>query len=219
MWWLRGMAIAVAGLSLVVWGCGDDSFGGTGQGTLQLMRFAPGAEDQPDFVGATGAQIDVCQNLCTSSGGGGGGGQLMVEPFSSTQVAAIVMNNGRSDITVRSIQVSYPGSGLTDLNTSVAGGFAVPGRRCAGNPSQPCAASFDCLTGLCVASETPIPFTVFDLGRKGLIGGQACDLGVEPSVAPSFVVISGLDADGEEFTISGGMNLELADFDNCEQNQ
>jgi hypothetical protein len=214
MWWLRGMAIGIAGLSLVVWGCGDDSFGGTGQGTLQLVRFGPGAEEQPDAVGATGAQIDVCQNLCVS----GEGGDVMLEEFSSTQVAAIVVNQGKSDIIVDSIQIGYPGSGLTDLNTAVAGGFAVPGGRCAGNSSIRCAAAFECVSGICTTSETAIPFTIFDLGRKSLVGGPACGLGVEPSIVPAFVAISGRDADGERYTISGGMNLELADFDNCEEN-
>ena len=63
MWWLRGMAIAVAGLSLVAWGCGDDSFGGTDQGTLQLMRFAPGAEDQPEHASSRGAECDTHTEL------------------------------------------------------------------------------------------------------------------------------------------------------------
>ncbi len=218
MRWLRGMAVALSGLSLTVWGCGSDDFGGTGQGTLQLVRFESGAEDQPDAVGATGAQIDVCQNLC-ASGGGGGGGEVMFEPFSSTQVAAMVINRGKSDITVHSVQVSYPNSGLTDLNTAVAGGFAVPGGRCAGNPSIACAASFECGTGICVTQETPIPFTILDLGRKDLVGGQSCEDGFEPNIIESFVAISGRDADGESFTISGGMNLEVANFDNCEESQ
>lgn len=215
MWWSRGLAMVTVGVSLTVLGCGSDSFGGTGQGTLQLVRFGSGAEEQPDFVGATGAQVDVCQNIC--QGQGGGGGMAMPEPFTSTQVAAFVVNRGRSDITVDSIQVSYPNSGLVDLNSTVAGGFAVPGGRCANNASQACVAAFECGGQTCVNAETPIPFTILSLDRKSLIAGDTCQFGFEPAVIPSFVVIRGRDAKGERFAVSGGMNLEVADFDNCMQ--
>lgn len=218
MRWLRGTAMVVSGLSLMVLGCGSDSFGGTGQGTLQLTSFATGSEDQPDAVGATGAQIDVCQSLCTQQGGGGGGGEVMPEPFTSTQVAAILINRGKSDITVHSIQVSYPNSGLVDLNTSVAGGFVVPGGRCSNNPSQACAAAFECGGQLCVTTETPIPFTMLSLDRKSLLAGDTCETGFEPSIIPSFVIIRGEDGAGEDYAVSGGMNLEIANFDNCEDN-
>jgi hypothetical protein len=209
--------MVIAGLSLMVWGCGSDSFGGTGQGTLQLVRFGTGAEEQPDAVGATGAQIDVCQNICMQQGGGGGGGQMLPEPFTSTLVAAFVVNRGKSDITVDSIQVSYPNSGLVDLNTAVAGGFAVPGGRCSNNPSQSCAAAFECGGQLCVNQETAIPFTMLSLDRKSLLAGNDCGTGLDPFIIPSFVIIRGRDADGEGFAVSGGINLEIADFDNCEQ--
>ncbi len=216
MRWLRGTAMVISGLGLtvMVWGCGSDSFGGTGQGTLQLMRFANGSTDQPDVVTATGAQIDVCLDLCTNSGQGG---DIMIEPFSSTQVAAIVVNRGKSDITVDRITVSYPNSGLPDSNSQIAGGFAVPGGRCSDNSSIACAASFECGGSTCVTSETPLPFTIFSLDRKDLIGGPNCVNGFPPEVVQSFVTISGRDATGDHFTISGGMNLELANFDNCQQ--
>jgi len=218
MRWLRGTAMVISGLSLMVWGCGSDNFGGTGQGTLQLTRFVSGSLDQPDAVDATGAQVDVCQSLCVQQGGGGGGGQAMPEPFTSTLVAAVVVNRGKSDITVHSIQVSYPNSGLVDLNTSVAGGFAVPGGRCSNNPSQACAAAFECGGQLCVTSETLIPFTMLSLDRKSLLAGDSCATGLDPFVIPSFVIIRGEDATGEDFAVSGGMNLEIANFDNCEEN-
>ncbi len=216
MRWLRGTAIVISGLSLMVWGCGSDSFGGTDQGTLQLTRFASGAESQPDAVFATSAQIDVCQTLCMQQGGGGGG-QQMIEPFTSTLVSAVVVNRGKSDVTVDSIHVTYPNSGLVDLNTAVAGGFAIPGGRCSNNPAQSCAANFECLGAPCVNSETEIPFTMLSLDRKALIAGDSCDAGFEPAIITSFVTVRGRDADGERFAVSGGMNLEVANFDNCQQ--
>ncbi len=211
MRWLRGLAILVVGLSAVQMGCGSDSFGGTGQGTLQLVRFGDGAEDQPDAVGPTGAQVDVCQSLCS----GGGGGEIMVEPYTSTIVAAFVVNEGKSDIVIDSIQVSYPNAGLTDMNTAVAGGFVVPGRRCSDNATVRCADDFEC-NAACVSQETAIPFTMLDLDRKDLLGGDACATGLQPSLVATFVSIRGRDADGERYTINGGMNLEAANFDNCE---
>lgn len=216
MWWLRGMAMGLVVASVAMWGCGSDSYGGVGQGTLQLMRFGSSVEDQPDAVGATGAQIDVCQNLCEAQGGGGG--QIMVEPFSSTQVAAFVINRGRSDIVVESIHISYPNSGLTDFNSTVAGGLSVPGTRCSNNPSQACAAAFECGGQPCIGQEAAIPFTLLSLDRKALIAGDACAFGFDPAVLTSFVVISGRDASGERFAISGGINMEVADYDNCQQN-
>ncbi len=210
MRWLRGLAILVVGLAAVQMGCGSDSCGGTGQCTVQLVGFGDGAEDQPDAVGPTGAQVDVCQNLCS----GGGGGEIMFEPYTSTIAAAFLVNEGKSDVVVDSIQVSYPNSGLTDAEP-IRGGFIVPGRRCSENATVRCANDFECV-GVCVSQQTTIPFTIFDLAHKDLIGGPACSTGVEPDQIPSFVTISGRDADGERFTISGGMNLETANFDNCE---
>jgi hypothetical protein len=213
------LTVLAVGLGAMQVGCGSDSFGGTDQGTLNLVRFASAVEDQPDAVGPTGAQIDVCQNLCQSSGGGGGGGEITFEPFSSTLVSAIVVNEGKSDIVIDRIQVNYPNSGLTDLNTSVAGGLVVPGRRCSNNPTTRCADAFECGGSPCVSQETPVSFTMFDLSRKDLIGGDSCSGGQQPMIIPSFVSIRGADADGERYTVSGGMNLETADFDNCENNQ
>lgn len=208
--------MVAVGLCLAVSGCGSDSFGGVGQGTLQLMRFGSSVEDQPDAVSATGAQVDVCQNLCQGGGGGGIGGQLMPEPFTSTQVAAFVQNRGRSDIVVESIHVSYPNSGLTDFNSFVAGGFTVPGMRCSNNPAQPCAANWECNNLPCVASETAVPFTLMTLDRKALVAGDECPF-IDPDVIPSFVVLRGRDASGERYAVSGGINIEIADFDNCQQ--
>ncbi len=211
MRWLRGLAVLVVALSAVQMGCGSDGCGGTGQCTLQLVRFGDGAVGQADAVGPTSAQVDVCQGICSS----GSGGSLMSEPYTSTFVSAFVVNEGKSDIVINSIQVSYPNSGLTDLNTGVAGGLIVPGRRCSDNPTLRCADDFECV-GVCVSQETAIPFLMFDLDRKNLIGGPACSTGVEPGLIGAFVTIGGRDADGERFTINGGMNLETANFDNCE---
>ncbi len=213
MRWLRGLVMLVSTLSVTLWGCGSDSFGGTGQGTLQLMRFESGVDDQPDFVSSTGSQIDVCIDLCT---GTGGSGEVMIEPFSSTQAAAIVMNRGKSDITVDRIGISYPNSGLADSNIAVAGGFAIPGGRCSNNSSLACASSIDCNGDLCVNSESAVPFTLLTLDRKELIGGPNCVNGFTPDVIETFVTISGRDVEGERYTISGGMNLEVANYDNCE---
>jgi hypothetical protein len=215
MRWLRGLAILVVGLSAAQFGCGSDSFGGTGQGTLQLVRFGSGADEQPDSVGNTSAQADVCLNFC---GATNILEEATLEPFSSTQVAAFLVNRGKSDITIRSIQASFPNSGLPDLNTAVAGGFAVPGGRCVDNPSVSCAADFECNGSFCVTQETPINFTILDLERKQLLAGDECNTGLVPRSIPSFVTIAGIDAEGENFTISGGMNIEVANFDNCDDN-
>ena len=208
MGWLRGASLIAVVLGLVVVSCGSDR-----QETLQLMRFIDPVEMQPDAVGGTLAQIDVCQQIC--SGGGGTGDAVMFEPFSSTQSAAVVLNRGRSDIFVDRIDVTYPNGGFEPLGVNVAGGVAVVGGRCA-DDGRACADSSECITGgACVTQETTVPFQLFPLEYKGILAG-GCDGSFESFLVQSLVAISGRDGSGERFTVTGGITLELANFDNCE---
>ncbi len=209
MRWLRGAGLTVVALSLLV-GCGSDR-----QETLQLMRFIDPVDSQPDAVGGTLAQIDVCQSICTGGGGGGGGGgEDMPEPFSSTQSAAVLLNRGKSDVFIDRIDVAYPNGGFEPQSAQILGGAAIIGGRCAGTGLS-CSSANDCLGLACVTQETTVPFLLFPLEYKAILAG-GCTTGFEPFLVQSVVTISGRDGSGERFSVGGGITLELANFDNCD---
>ncbi len=216
MRWLSGMTIVVSGLSLGLWGCGSDSFGGAGQGTLQLVRVVNGAVNPVDQVASGAAQIDVCFTDC-SAVSGGGGGQTTVEPFGQTLAAAVLINRGKSDIFLDTIEVSYPGSGIAGQNTNLAGGLVIPGMRCSDDATKSCSAAFECGGSPCVPQETTIPFTLFPLSRKELVGGESCNVTpFETELVRAFVSLSGRDANNETFGVTTGLGMELTEFNNCE---
>jgi hypothetical protein len=217
MRWSRLMSVLVSSLLVGAVGCG--SSGSTDELVLTFVGFTGEGIDQPDSVGGAAAQVDVCQDICTS------GGELSAEPYSETFVNALFVNQGGTDIRLDSYTVSVPGSGLPDKTRQ--GGANIPGGRCESNSEQRCALDADCgLLGSCVRQETTVELLLFDFEQKTVAVDGQCPFDVNtgeftggsviPRNYPVFVTFEGHDVQTNDgVSISTGYSATFANLNNC----
>jgi hypothetical protein len=164
--WLCGSLMGVAVLGTVSFGCGS-----TGADRLVLIfeRWDNTGLTQVDQVGATSADVDVVQDICSV-------GMVMTpEPFTDTRINAVFLNQEASSIRLEQYTIHFddPRIGLADITWTAGSGGSfgdIVGGRCS-NVDKQCADDTDCITvggtGSCTHTETTISgLLLFDFIAK-----------------------------------------------------
>jgi len=220
MRWLSGWSAFVLGAVLALGGCGDDR--GRDDLTLSFQSFTGDIGEQADAVGQNTADVDVCQDICES-----GEGELEAEPFTTTRVGAIFLNQGKADITLESYTLSVfrdlngngvrdegePGSGVPDTTYSLS--TLIPGGRCAEDPSQHCVDDSECL-GPCTRQETTVELLLYDFTFKDLVKDGNCPFDIVSQTYDAVITFRGRDDADSLYRITRAYNSTFDNFDNCE---
>jgi hypothetical protein len=213
MRWLSGVrGVWVVVLSVVVVACG--SSGGDDELTLAFQGFDGEEIEQADQVGATSADVDVCQSICFT------GEEVEGEFFTQTLVNARFVNRGKVDIVLDEYTVSVPGSGVADQVRSISA--RIPGGRCADGQTQ-CAFDSDCLGAICFHQETSIALLLFDFNFKSLVVDGQCPSFENPAgsvisrTRDVFLTFRGKDEADKSRTVEAQYATTFTDFDNCDQ--
>jgi hypothetical protein len=209
--------VLMLGLLCCVLGCGSsgtDSQFDDGL-TMAFVRFSGEDIEQADVVTDTVAQVDICQDLCSS---GGVDGEITVEPYTSTLVTAVFANRGKADIVLESYKLLVVDSGVPEVTRNVSA--RLVGGRCDGaDPELQCGSNADCgLLGECIHTETPVSFLLFDFDFKDrVLRDGSCPFDVEPLTLDAVLTFTGTDEAGESRTVRANYVATFTNFDSCEE--
>jgi hypothetical protein len=205
--------VLILGLVWVAMGCGSSGTDGLGDDglTMAFLRFTGDGFTQADFVGDTIAQVDLCQDLCST------GEDVTFEPFTSTFVSAVFVNRGKADIVLDSYRVFVPESGVPERISRITA--RLPGGRCTGaDPEEQCAIDSDCgVLGACVHTETLVGILLYDFDFKQRVRQGECPFDIASLTLDADVRFTGSDESGERFTINTNYVSTFDNFDNCEE--
>lgn len=214
---IDGRVLMLTGLLWFAVGCGSAGTSSQGEDglTMAFVTFSGLDIAQADTVNETVAQVDLCQDLCTSSGGGG---DLQPEPFTSTAVSAVFVNRGKADIVLDAYTLNVPDSGVPAATRRISA--RLPGGRCRGaDPQRECADNVDCgVIGACTHTESPVTILLYDFDFKQRTLQGECPFDVEAVTHDAELTFSGTDEAGQRFTVHTNYVSTFANFDNC-QNQ
>jgi hypothetical protein len=217
---MRRLSVLMTGMAMLVLlagGCGSTGgAGGDDALVLQFVQWDGTGITQADQVSESSADVDVVQNICTTSG------TPIAEPFTQTVINAVFRNNEGSDILVQGYTTEIGDPRLSQANitngqlsTSLAGG------RCSTN-AAPCVTAADCGLGTigaiatCDHSETTVSgIVLFDFLGKAVVYTVSLE---HPEVlgqaTPMKVTFFGSDPN-RSFQVSASYSVTFADFDNC----
>jgi hypothetical protein len=199
---MRRLYGLMTGMLLVAaWSIGCGSTGNDDSLVLQFISFDNTGLTQEDSVGATSADVDIVQDLCSVSDSG----VPTWEPFTNTRINAVFHNYEASDITLNRIVIDAgANSGIPVVTHDFTA--VVPGGRCTSVQRQ-CASDQDCQGGTCVHTDTTVSgILLFDvyLDKPHLLPGTF-------SVKISFF---GTDPN-QSFEVRANYVVHFNDFDNC----
>lgn len=209
--------VLMLGLLCGVLGCGasgTDSQGDDGL-TMAFIGFSGENIEQADVVTDTVAQVDICQDLCSS---GGVDGDITVEPYTSTLVNAVFVNRGKADIVLESYTMFVEDSGVPEVTRNISA--RLIGGRCSGSdPEVQCGTNADCgLIGSCIHTETPVGILLFDFDFKDrVLRDGSCPFDVEPLTLDTILRFKGTDETGEGRTIRANYVATFTNFDSCDE--
>lgn len=213
---MGAMCRSVTGMMLVaalIAGCG--SSGGDDRLTLAFTGFDSTGITQADQVGPTSADIDVVQDICTSTTGT----SSTIEPFENARINANFINNEGADITVQQVTIDFgPNSGLGangirqhSLNENIPGGRCVTGQHCVVDAD--CTVTTAGGIATCVHSPATVPgFVLIDVDDKIHINPDI--MGQATNVTITFFAV---DDANHSFEVTTHYDIVFANYDNCGQ--
>lgn len=207
--------VLMLGMLWLAVGCGSAGTDAQGEDglTMAFIGFTGENITQSDQVGDTAAQVDVCQDLCSS---GSTGGEITVEPFTSTFVNAIFVNRGKADIVLDSYSLNVEDSGVPPKERGISA--RLIGGRCLGVDSErQCAINSDCGPGgVCTHSETLVGLLLFDFDFKQRVRRGDCPFDLESLTLDAKLTITGSDETGNRYTTAANYIATYDNFDNCD---
>jgi hypothetical protein len=199
----------VALLTTLALGCGSTA---DNRLVLRFIGFNGTGITQQDSVRPTGADVDVIQDLCSTSMAG----VQTFEPFTATTINATFRDEQATDIQLDSYIIHFNDarSGVADISGSLNG--SIIGGRCSSS-NAPCAVDADCVqagTGTsgatCDHTDTQINgILLFDFSAKAHVSPQI--FGEATSLTITFF---GSDAN-RSFETTAGYVVIFDDYDHC----
>jgi hypothetical protein len=213
---LIDVRVLMLGILWCAVGCGTAGTSSQGEDglTMAFVTFDSTNITQPDQVGDTAAQVDICPGVC---GAGTIIDEANREPFSSTAVNAVFVNRGKADIVVDSYTLNVPDSGVPPVTRRISA--RLIGGRCLGaDIEKQCAIDSDCGFGTCAHRETSFNMLLYDFDFKQRVRQGDCPFNLEPLTLDAQLVFNGTDEADNHYTIHTSYVSTFDNFDNC-QNQ
>lgn len=195
-------------------GCGTAGTDAQGEDglTMAFVGFDGDNITQADQVGGIAAQVDICQDVCSS---GSIGGELTFEDFTSTFVNALFVNRGKADIVLDSYTLFVKDSGVPLATRSISA--RLIGGRCLGaDADRQCAIDSDCGLSVCSHTETPVGMLLYDFDFKQRVRRGECPSSLESLTLDAVLTFTGSDEAGNDYTIRANYVSTFDNFDNCE---